>query len=202
MIIHPLIRGLDEIIYIAPTELILFVRELNKLGNRGYRLEQTAKIPLATESTVTDLLVFGIVKFVAGEKYEYNYIAASSPKEIGTRANHQTENGFYFGRKWCLFPAGVEKIQKQRKGNYGSGSFGDLAHLSLGVNGSVFIFERKVAVIKKNVYRVLDGAAERGEKTLAKNQAIMDGHVSRGSPPVQVFYLGRFDLFNVIMEKG
>ena len=84
-----------------------------------------------------------------------------------------------------------------------SNGTGDLGRviLSSGSSGSVFIFERKNGVIKKNDYRVLDGATDRGQEALARNQENLNEHLARGFRPVGVFYLGSFDSFAVIMEK-
>ncbi len=192
-------KGLAEVLYLPPKKQDEFVDELNRLGNCGYRLEKTARIPFGLEPKGRqELWIFGVVRLDSENKYEYNWFVASRPGEIVTIANKQAEQGFYF-RKQMLFiyDSGY------RRGEESSGGLGDLAriYLSSGASGSVFVFERKNGVIKKNEYRVLDGATDRSRESLARNQEILNEHIAKGFRPVGVFYLGMFDRFAVIMEK-
>jgi Bacterial tandem repeat domain 1 len=191
-----------QIVYLPHQKINDFVKELNRLGQCGYYLDKIAKMPLGTESTVLGLFVFGVVKLDVPNKYEYNWFAGRTPGEVQTIANMQAEKGFYFRDK-MMFISGrcSESTQKRKKENEDLGALGDLANLGLGTSGSVFIFERKNGVIKKNEYRVIDGATESGNKALAQNQQKLDELVTKGFRPVDVFYLGVFDLFSVIMEK-
>ena len=195
----PCEEGLEEVLYIPPKKHNEFVEELNRLGNCGYRLEKAARIPFGLEATGgQELLVFGVVKLDSGNKYEYNWFVASRPGEIVTLANKQAKEGFYFHKQMLfIYDSGY------RRGGESSDGLGDLARilLSSGSSGSVFIFERKNGVIKKNEYRVLDGAVDRGKEALARNQKNLNEHIAQGFRPVGVFYLGTFDSFAVIMEK-
>lgn len=200
----PCEKGLEEVIYIAPTRIRNFIEELNRLGRCGYRLEKADKLSLGAESTYDDLYVFAVVKLdeVGANKYEYEWFVANSPGEIVTQADTRGENGFYF-RKNMMFVAGRcgGAASRERSDNETLGALGDLMNLSLGSNGSVFIFERKNGVVKKREYRVLRGADKRGEKALAENQKTLDEYVAKGFRPVGIYYLGSFDSFAILAEK-
>jgi hypothetical protein len=195
----PCEKRLEEVLYVPPKKPNEFVEELNRLGKCGYRLEKAARIPFGIEPTGRqEIFVSGVVKFDSEDIYEYNWFVASRPGEIVTIANNQAEQGFYFGKQMLfIYDSGY------RRGEESSGGLGDLSRiiLSSGYSGSVFIFERKNRVIKKNEYRVLDGVTDRSKESLARNQETLNEHIARGYRPVGVFYLGMWDQFAVIMEK-
>ena len=157
--IIPCEKGLEKVLYIPLKKPNEFVEELNRLGKCGYRLEKAARIPFGIEpADRQEIFISGVVKFDTEDTYEYNWFAASRPGEIVTLANNQAELGFYF-RKQMLFIY----YSGYSRGEDSSGGLGDLARIliSSGYSGSIFIFERKNGIIKKNEYRVLDGAVDR-----------------------------------------
>jgi hypothetical protein len=195
----PCEKGLEEVLYISPKKPDEFVKELNGLGRCGYRLEKAGRIPFSIEPTDRqELFVFGVVKLDSEDTYEYNWFVASRPGEIVTIANKQAEQGFYFRDQMLfIFDSGY------RRGEESSGGVGEIARviLSSGYSGSLFIFERKNGVIKKNEYKVLDAVTDRSKEGLARNQETLNEHIAKGFRPVGVFYLGMWDFFAVIMEK-
>lgn len=199
----PCEKRLDEVIYIRRSKINLFIEELNRLGNCGYRIEKVAKLPLLSEETVFDLYMFGVVKLDDGNRYEYNWFAGRSPGEVQTIANKQAEQGFYFRQK-MLFISGrcSQAAEKRKTENETLGGLGDILNLRLGASGSVFIFERKNGIIKKNEYRVIDGRVTGKKGELETNQKIMDDYIARGFRPVDYFYLGMFNTYTIIMEKA
>jgi hypothetical protein len=191
----PCQEGLEDVIYIPPKAINEFVDEINRLGNCGYRLEKAARLPFGYEPEA-DLLAFGVVKLDPGSRYEYLGFVANSAGRIVTLANQLAARGFYF-RKQMMFI---------RYGGYsrsGDDPLKDLAGMMKDIagSGSVFIFERKNGVIKKNEYRVIDGWVETNKKSFARNQENLNDYVARGFRPVGVYYLGMFSAFAVIMEK-
>jgi hypothetical protein len=148
-----------------------------------------------------DLYIFGVLQRDPEDSYEYDWFRANRPGEIVTKANALAEKGFYY-RQNMMFSwlCGDGNSSDEEEEN--SARKREVGKYSSDMNGSVFIFEKRGgANAKRNQYRLLNGADERGGKTLAQNQKVLDSYVAEGYRPVGIYYLGEYDLFAIIAEK-
>lgn len=191
----------DEIIYIPPVKIRDFIKELNRLGNCGYRLEKADKLPFSPELSFERFYVFAVVKRYAGDKYEYDWFEAIRPGETQTRINERAKKGFYF-RKNFLFDTNTCVSAEDR---VSSGSVvkpvDDVIQLITNGVGAVFIVERKNGSIKNNEYRVLDGVRGEDKKNIAEDQQKLDDYVAKGYRPVAINYGLSLRDFVVLVEK-
>lgn len=201
----PCEKGLEEVLYIPVKNIGNFIEELNRFGNCGYRLEKATKLSLAGDETFNDLGVAGIIKLNPGNKYEYDWFESFSPGETITRINYRTEKGFYFRRNF-LFTQGKcsTKIQEEKKDQDNSGipdAVGEFIRRGHQSSGTVFILERKNGIIKKNEYRVLDGAIGDSKTSIERNQQTLDDAVRKGFRPVGINFLGNEYDYSILVEK-
>lgn len=180
----PCETGLDETIYLYQRPVDDFVKESNRLGRCGYRLELAGRM--------AGLSVFGALKKDPENNiYEYRWFAAGRSGEVLTRANAAAKEGFYF-RRSMMFTSAGSAPQPDNDSVFGKVMFPG--------NGSLFIFERKNGVIKRREYRMVEANIP-GKKHLVMSQNDLNDKVAQGFRPVALYYQGMFVAHEILLEK-
>jgi hypothetical protein len=198
----PCEKGLPDQIYISPRSITAFFGELNRLGGCGYRLEKAGKLPLEREAaSALAMIVFGVVKLEAGNKYEYRGVEAFGDWQTASRIGDLAKEGFYF-RKNLLFQAGACNEGSGGGADDSTSVLVDILGLGRISRGSIFIVERKNGIRKNIEYLAVKGAAGDSQKDVAENQKLFEAAVAKGFRPVAINYMGIFvQDFAVLMEK-
>lgn len=193
-----------EFQYVFSESVDSFVEKLNFLGHCGYRLEKLTKFFIDDTDTPADINLFAIVKLDKGNKYEYESFESLDVSELAAELNRFAKKGFYF-RKNVLF------IQ-DRCGEYRNrGKKSDELLMPIGVEsfarelsaikGSIFLMERKNAVIKNIEYRVINPYIGWGKSDAKEVNAEMREYAAQGFHPVAINYLGQLTQYAVVLEK-
>lgn len=194
----------SEFQYVFSESVNSFMEKLNSLGACGYRLEKLTKFFIDDTDTPADINLFAIVKLDKGNKYEYESFESLDVSDLAAELNKFAKKGFYF-RKNVLF------IQ-DRCGEYRNrGKKNDELLMPIGVEsfarelsavkGSIFVVERKNAVVKNIEYRILTPYIGWGKSDAREVNAELSEYAAQGFHPVAINYLGQLTQYAVVLEK-
>lgn len=189
--------------YIFSESVNSFIEKLNYLGQCGYRLEKLTKFFIGEREMPAEINLFAIVKLDKGNKYEYEAFESVAVSELAAELNQFAKKGFYFRRNVFFVKDRCGEDDPARKRHedlmpIGVESFGrELA----AIKGSIFVVERKNAIVKNIEYRVITPYIGWGKSDAKEVNAEMSEYAAQGFHPVAINYLGQLTQYAVVLEK-
>ena len=177
--------GTAEYRLLSITGAAKFIRELNKLGEQGYRLEMTTNVNFNPQKGFDGFQVVAVVKRDQKERYEYDWFEAYQPGEVVTRIIHRAKEGFYF-RDMLRFSytscTGCSKSIRDKSPT--EETLDMLARINSFKKANVFIMERRMGASERRDYRVISGILGLGKKPTEELQTELDDKTAQGFRPV------------------
>lgn len=195
-----------EYIVTSTVGVAQFTEEINKLGKKGYRLQNvTISSPVGgavaaetPEGRFSHLALAAIFRLDKPNSYEYDWFEAEIPGEIVTRINKRAESGFYYAHSVFFTDNGFCD---------GSADSSDpldaVLALVCGSEGGIYFVERKNGETAKREYRVHIGRFGWGKNPTAELEAALDNSGQLGFRPVSLgkMHAGLKYAFYTLVEK-